>query len=232
MTEEQSQTHNEVSWEEAVAKYLEEDPEFFARHPTLLAELNIPHVDRGEAESLIERQVSILRDKNRKTQQQLQDLVKVARENDALGERLHRVTVALCDAASLDDVMGSVQDMLRQDFSLDATCLRIKTSAEVMQNRPEAVPAGDNAFGALIKEIGSGSIACKDDLPAELAGYLFGDDADVIRSTALLALGGTAPWGLLALGSRDVKRFHPELGTVYLIRLGEIVTSTLQRFLR
>ena len=38
-------------------------------------------------------------------------------------------------------------------------------------------------------------------------------------------LGQTAVFGLLALGSEDPKRFYPEMGTLYLRRIGELCAA-------
>jgi uncharacterized protein YigA (DUF484 family) len=35
--------------------------------------------------------------------------------------------------------------------------------------------------------------------------------------------------GLLVLASEDAQRFYPEMGTLYLKRIGELLSATLQR---
>ena len=54
--------------------------------------------------------------------------------------------------------------------------------------------------------------------------------ASHIRSQALIALrngGGTI--GMIALGSEDNQRFYADMGTLYLERLGEMVSAALAR---
>ena len=53
----------------------------------------------------------------------------------------------------------------------------------------------------------------------------FGEAAEHVRSVALVPLGQTAVFGLLALGSEDAKRFYPEMGTLYLRRIGELCAA-------
>ncbi|MCK6519748.1 DUF484 family protein, partial [Myxococcota bacterium] len=36
-------------------------------------------------------------------------------------------------------------------------------------------------------------------------------------------------FGLLALGSEDPERFYPEMGTLYVTRIGEMVSASLVR---
>jgi uncharacterized protein len=53
----------------------------------------------------------------------------------------------------------------------------------------------------------------------------FREAAEHVRSVALVPLGQTAVFGLLALGSEDPKRFFPEMGTLYLRRIGELCAA-------
>src|SRR5438874_1285829 len=46
-----------------------------------------------------------------------------------------------------------------------------------------------------------------------------------VRSVALVPLGQKGEVGLLALGSEDAKRFFPEMGTLYLRRIGELCAA-------
>ncbi len=231
MRKKQTQKYSELSWEEAVAKYLEENPDFFSQHADLLEKLSIPHLENDGAVSLIERQVRVLRDKNRTQQQQLRDLIQIARENETLGDRIHHFTLALADAGSLDDVLGTVQGTLREDFKLDATTLLIKPRGRDARGRPEFVSATDKCFSALLARIGTTKAVCDNTLDATLLDYLFNRHGPPIHSVALIPIGGRAPWGVLALGAVDPKRWRPDMGTVYLIRLGELVTRALQHFL-
>ena len=58
----------------------------------------------------------------------------------------------------------------------------------------------------------------------------FGEAAPHIRSQALIALrngGGTI--GMVALGSEETQRFYADMGTLYLERIGEMVSAALAR---
>ena len=73
-----------------IIDYLRAHPDFFERHPEALAAIDIPH-PTGDAVSLIERQVRTLRAQSNNYRGQLESLVSVARENDGLAKRLHRL---------------------------------------------------------------------------------------------------------------------------------------------
>ncbi len=84
----------ELISEDAVDDYLEANPDFFERHGELLSSLRLPH-GSGATVSLVERQVSVLRQKDMKLERKLKDLIEVARVNDALGTKMHQLTLQL-----------------------------------------------------------------------------------------------------------------------------------------
>jgi len=56
---------------------------------------------------------------------------------------------------------------------------------------------------------------------------LFGNDGEAIQSAALVPIRGTEQTGVLAIGSKDPKRFAPDMGTELLERLGAIAGAKL-----
>ncbi len=60
----------------AVHDYLEAHPDFFERHSALLSQLELPH-GAGGSVSLVERQVSMLRQKELKIGRQLKELIEL-----------------------------------------------------------------------------------------------------------------------------------------------------------
>lgn len=225
------QPSEELSWEEAVAGYLEAHPDYFDHRPDILASLALRHADTGRAVSLIERQVAVLRDKNHALERQLRELVDIARENDVVGERLHRFAIAMVDAASLDDVLETAQGMLRQDFHLDAVKILLRGEGTDRIDRPEFTAANDEKFEALLARVAGKRAVCGGRPDRELLTYLFGRLAADIKSTAFIPLKDARHEGMLCLGSNDAHRFHPEMGTVYLMRLGELLMCSAGRYL-
>ena len=61
---------------------------------------------------------------------------------------------------------------------------------------------------------------------------LFGEAGAHLRSFAYVPLRDTETFGLLALASEDAQRFYPEMGTLYLKRLGELVSAAVVRQLK
>ena len=216
--------------EEEVAAYLRHHAEFFATRPDLLAELEIPHAS-GAAVSLVERQVGILREQNRQLRRKMLHLVEVARDNDQLFERIQQFTLSLLAAHRLTTVLELVQTGLREQFHADAIALRLFVTAPGagLSQRPEFTDraAAEQPLGNVLR---AARPLCGKPKPSQLL-YLFGELGDDIASAALLPLGEAGQLGILAIGSFDPQRFHPEMGKLFLGYLGEALSHTIQRLL-
>jgi hypothetical protein len=221
------QIREKLSWEDAVARHLRDNPDYFVRHLDLLEILRVPHPAHGGAVSLIERQIDALRDKYALSERQLRDLVDMARDNDRIAARLHRFALALIDCGSVDDVFETVHGLLRQEFDLDIISLLIEWPEQGDREvRPEFMVPREPRFEALWARCADRKPVCAPALDAQSLQFLFQKKGDV-KSTALIPLQGTAWRGLLALGSHDHHRFHAAMGTLYLTRLGELLTHSL-----
>ena len=75
--------------DQAVLNFLRQSPDFFLRHPSALSELSLPH-ESGQAVSLIERQIDILRERNMTMRRRMNELLQaesVAQHNQDSGHR-------------------------------------------------------------------------------------------------------------------------------------------------
>jgi uncharacterized protein YigA (DUF484 family) len=223
----------ELSWEEAVGRYLEQTPDYFLRHPELLAALVLPHPEAGRAVSLVERQVRVLRDRNEQSTHQLKELIAFARDNDQLGERVQRFALAMIDSDSLDEVLDTAQDMLRQEFSLDGVAVRLTGNPRPSCPRQEFVAPDDAMLDGLLTSLAArnGQPLCGSVHAADTLETLFGAQAGNIHSTVVIGLTRHALRGVLVLASRDPQRFRADMGTVYLVRLGELLMAGVARHL-
>lgn len=213
----------ELSWEEAVSRYLEAHPDYFLHHPEVLAKLQLRHETGGRVVSLLEYQVERLRQDNRALARQLDELVQIARDNDALTARLHRFAFAMIEARSLDEVIDGTYELLRQDFRVDFVGLRLRIAG----TRRELAGEDDRRLNDLVQRLADGKTLAGARLEESLMRYLFGEQASDIRSCALVPLRLRGPLGVLALGSLDAQRFTAGLGTVYLGRLGELLACAV-----
>lgn len=208
-----------------IVSYLQDHRGFFLNHPQLLAELDIPHTEGGGVVSLIERQVSVLRDRQRREQQQLYALVQTARENERVAERLHKIAVEVVGFRDIDDALDTIAQMVKDLFNVEYVSFRIATE---VGDRPEQVDPRRPEFADLYHRVNRGRSICDDQITPAVRSFLFGEDADVC-SAVYIPLGGNRPCGILALGSPRADRFTADQGTFYLDRLGELIGAAIRR---
>ena len=219
--------------EQSVHDYLAAHPDFFERNGTLLSSLRLPHVAGGTV-SLVERQVSVLRQKDLKLERQLKDLLKVARANDVLSGKLHKLTLQLMGAESLKDTLVAVETALRTGFGADQSVLVLfadpAVAAKIRMGRFfRPVQRDDAGLRAFSTFLASHSPRCGQIRDAQ-RNFLFGQETDEVGSAALVPLGRKSETGFLAVGSIDANRFHPGMSIDFLERLGDLVGAALRRY--
>ena len=227
---ERAQTSQEESVEAEVAAYLADHPDFFDRHGRLLTQLKVAHEPGGDAISLVERQVGLLRQRSVELEKQLKQLVTVAKANDALVEKVHRLSLRLIATADVGERLHLLETGLREDFLAErAVLVMFEVSAEL--------PARDNAFlkfvdrnDPLLKPFASflksGRPRCGL-IRDRQKSFLFPGHESEIGSAALVPLGTDAELGFLVIGSSDRDYFNPGKSMDLLGRLGEIVAVAL-----
>ncbi len=214
-----------------VARYLRENPLFFEKYADMLAEIHVPHPHGGGAIPLSDRQLLTLREKNKALESRLAGLLQIGEENDAIGEKMHRLCLALLAAPDLQSLMTVLYLHLREDLAVPHSALRVwRSVGDAPWGTQEA--AEFRSVGTELKRYAA-SLAQPYCGPSSLpeAAAWFGEGASHVRSVAHMALRDKDCFGMLALGSEDVLRFFPEMGTLYLKRLGELTSAALLRFL-
>lgn len=216
--------------EQYIADYLLTHPTFFEHHLEVLEQLRIPHPCRP-AISLLECQLARLREQNTGLHARLQDLLQAARANDGLAQRMHHLQLVLIETRHLDELVLGVQGVLRDDFGADFTALRL-TGNGCQPALDDSTRLGTAAQEALRPLLRSGRPWCGR-LNLQRARWLFDEAAVEVASAALVPLGAGRDWqGVLAIGSRDLERFGSVgLGTVFLGRIGELVSQALNPYL-
>ncbi|PVZ10428.1 MULTISPECIES: DUF484 family protein [unclassified Pseudomonas] len=211
---------------DAVAQFLHANPDFFVGREELLADLRIPH-RRGDTVSLVEHQLKLLRERNTELRQRMAQLMDVARDNDRLFDKTRRLILALLDATSLEEVVMSVDDSLRQDFKVPFVSLILFSELPTPVGRSVPLAEAQQAIGGLLNEGKpvSGSLR-----PHELA-FLFGEKpATEIGSTALAPLSHQGLHGVLAIGSADPNHYKSSVGTLFLNYIAEVLGRVLPHF--
>ena len=215
---------------EDVARYLAENPDFFDQHSEMLSQISVSNPLGGRAIPLSDRQVLALREKNKVLEAKLSELIQFGEENDAIGDKMHRLALVLLASRELPALLSALYYNLREDFAVPHVALRVWRGYDAA-HRAQTVPEFRAVSGELIQYAsGLAQPYCGPSGNAEAAGW-FGEAASHIRSVALMPLKDQECFGMLALGSEDVMRFYPEMGTLYLKRLGELAGASLARLL-
>lgn len=219
--------------EESVHAYLSDNPDFFERHGDLLRALRLPHVSGGTV-SLVERQVTALRQRDSKLEQQLKDLLEVARDNDLLARKIHTLSLQLLATTTLAETIETCETALRTGFDADQAVLVIFRDAASFSDielgrflRP--VDREDPAMQAFATILKRSSPRCGQIRDAQ-RDFLFGEATNEIGSCALVPLGEKCEIGFLAIGSADADRFHPGMSIDFITRLGELIGTSLSRY--
>jgi uncharacterized protein YigA (DUF484 family) len=212
---------------EQVSEYIQQNPGFFEQHVDLLMNLQIPHPHGGRAVSIGERQLVAVREKSKLLEDKLRELIQFGEENDAVGEKVHRLACRLIEAPSLDATLDTLYLDLLDHFAVPHVAVRLWGVAEENPDTKE--------FAAVAPEMREFIEKMTTPYTGNHAVYesqaWFGEAASHLKSFALVALArDDRHFGVVALGSEDTARFYPEMGTLYLGRIGELVSHALWRF--
>lgn len=207
---------------ETIHAWLSAHPDFFEQHPDLLASLQLPHPQSGEAVSLVEHQVRTLRERNRTLETRLADLIQIARDNDALSAKVQRFAVHVLRSSGSTARIDAVLEGLREGFRIPHVALRVWHPGLGRPGQAECQPVMDElrTFAEGLTQPMCGHH------PVYEVNRWFGEDGPRLRSFALAPLGQPAQ-GLLVLASEDPERFYPEMGTAYVAQVAELVHAAL-----
>lgn len=206
-----------------VAEYLRQHPDFFIEYESLLSELALPHHTGEHAISLVERQVSVLRARNRDVRQRLNRLLDIARDNDRLFQKTQRLVLSLLEQRDEQGVVDAVETSLRDDYQVDV-CRLLLLQGEVLQ-------AAQQQIGALLTVR---QPICGHLRPEEMT-FLFEHATQPVQSAAVVAIArsdaavGEGLLAVLAIGSFDPEHYRSGMGTMFLSYIADVVSRTLLR---
>lgn len=210
---------------EQVESYLQQHPDFFKEHLHLLEKMHIPH-PTGKAISLISKQLEIFRAKHHEQENQLMTLIEIAKDNDVAFSRMHKLTLALLDASSVEEVVTNLNIVLSECFHTDFVELKIIKPA--LDSLPTRLRLGSDtdSLKPFASELSSNQPSCGRPTLSQ-AKTLFGDSALLVRSCVIIPMLFTELEGILAIGSREDGRFHNGMGNMLLTQMSEIIATRL-----
>lgn len=201
-----------------VAEYLQQNPDFFNDHAEILTDLAIPHPYGGRTISLSERQMLMLRERVKDLEKKLYEWMEIARENEALQDKVHQYTLALIGSHDLATLQKVAIQNMREIFSVPHAVIHI------WKEQPpttEVIAFADQHAKPV----------CAHQAVHDTRTW-FGESAEHLRSFAYLPLrNASQSIGIMILASEDAQRFYPEMGTVFLHRIAEMVGKAVQAHL-
>lgn len=212
-----------------VAQYLLENPTFFLKHEALLAELYLPH-SPGQAVSLHERQVTLLRERNIEMRKRLNDILEQGQRNDVLFQKTTSLVLNLLEAKSLNDLVKRLVSYCEEEFQVDRVQFSLLTSADNYRNnqcRLLSVLDVEKSMPSILQSTQSISGMFRAD---ELM-LLFAENTDPIASAIVLPIQSDDKiQAILAMGSEDPHYFKAGMNTLFLGFIGNVIGKLLPRF--
>jgi len=217
---------------DAIAEYLKTHPEFFNEYPELLTDIKVPHAS-GEAISLVERQLSAMREQNDQTRKRMHELIEIARQNEELARRMHQLALTLMDAAEPREIFATLYDNLSKNFRADKVIVRLFAEPAFVDSFPGDEFAGaKTAEQTLFRSIIDKRLPLSGQLKRQQQVFLFGDDGDRISSAVMVPLHGQGWGGILAIGSFNPNRFQEGMGVELLANMGEVLSFILKPWVK
>lgn len=214
---------------EQVAKYLTENPTFFLKHEHLLADLYLPHAS-GEAVSLLERQVNILRERNIEMRKRANELLEQGQRNDVLFQKTRTLILNLLESRSLNDLSKRLVAYCEDEFQVDKVQFTLVGSPDAFRNSQTRVLSNTD-----IQQLMPGLISSADSVSGifrndELQ-MLFAGMQENIASAIVLPIHQDGKLAaILALGSNDPHYFKAGMDTLFLSFIGDVIARLLSRF--
>jgi len=225
-------TNNNELTAQAVADYLINNPGFFITNEPLLADLHLPH-GMGNASSLLERQVKILRERNIDMRKRLNDMLEHGQRNDILFNKTRSLVLHILDSKSLGDLSKRITSYCENEFQVDRVLLTLLANPELhtpaSSCRILSLGEAERAMPSLLKSSECISGAFR---PEEFR-FLFADNHENLASAIVLPvlLDGKIA-GFLTLGSEDPMYFKSGMDTLFLKFIGDVISHLLPRFFK
>jgi uncharacterized protein len=217
--------------EEQVIVYLRNHPDFFEQNAPLLSDLHLRH-ESGGAVSLVERQVAILRERNMVMRRRINELMQTAKNNDELFAKTRTLTLELLQVDSWHELNEVLATYVLTDFHADFVCCHIAdapVSLDHIRSHTETLPHERFVRGPYP--------VCSTLRAEELKSLFPSVEHDIGRAVDLRGEGSAvmAPLtleglrGCLAIGRRDPQGFTPDMDTLFVTYIAEVLSRVVAR---
>lgn len=208
--------------DQAIAEYLQENPDFFHDHPDLLGQLSVRHEERGSI-SLVERKQAMLREKVGALEEEITSLMAHARRNERIFETYSDLYKELLQATDIEAMVKALETTFIEKLGLVEISLKLF-------NQPSNVDASLSFNADTHKQLISKRFVQS---PVYL-GRLTQAEQQLLfknqtaQSVALLLLQtDSSKLGLVAVGSHDASHFEPGMDYLLISQLQTLLSYRL-----
>jgi len=195
-----------------VELFLLDNLDFFVTRESLVSEMKFKH-SQSSASSILERQITKLRDEHKNVIELLKSFIDTASINEDLFKKSKDLTLKILESDTNDNIKEIVEESFKKDFGVDE-CM-----VEFFDNK---------AIDKLEKEIGlsmhKGAVHCGSFSNEKIA-LLFDDKR--IESLVIAVIVLKDEIGLLKLGSHDRTKYLGDEDTTFIEYIRDILEKKL-----
>lgn len=218
------------SKEKMVREFLRDNPRFLDENTDILECLVLPH-NSGNAVSLVERQVGVLRDRNKEMRARLDNMLQTAHDNDLLFEKTKRLVLNLLEAKNLSALIEAVYDSLGKDYGIEFYGLTLLGDEKKLPRTMARVSSMEKANERIGTLLGANRAVCGILREDEMT-FLFGERGRNVGSVAAVPLRYDNLYGILAVGNSDPNFYKSSMGTLFLSYIAEILNRVIPNHLK
>jgi hypothetical protein len=216
---------------EEIVEYLRNHPDFFALHPELIPDLIVPHITEGNVTSLIEYQVTRLRQQLADLQHNVNDIESGSTTDRKFASSIHALSLTLFACTSPHQLYQRLHKGLKTYYSADRMLLLLFSKPEAPANSCDIHFMDSNSkLRFMFTEIFHRNKPLCGSLQEEHLVELFERDFDSIKSTVLLPMDDAHWQGLLVLGSHEQSRYGHGFELDLLVFLKNIIYFKILNF--
>ena len=218
------------SIEKVVREFLRENPDFLDKNTDILETMILPH-NSGKAISLVERQVGVMRERNKEMRSRLDNMLQTAQDNDLLFEKTKRLVLNLLEAKTLGSLVEAVYDSLGKDYGIEFYSLTLFGDEKKLPRTLARIASTEKANERVGTLIGANRTVCGVLREDEMV-FLFGERGRQVGSVAAVPLRYDSLYGILAVGNSDPNFYKSSMGTLFLSYVAEILNRVLPNHLK
>lgn len=216
--------------EKVVREFLRDNPDFLDKNTDILETMVLSH-NSGKAVSLVERQVGVMRDRNREMRSRLDNMLQTAKDNDLLFEKTKRLVLNLLEAKTLSALIEAVYDSLGKDYGIEFYSLTLFGDETKLPRTMARIASTEKANERIGTLIGANRTVCGVLREDEMV-FLFGERGRQVGSVAAVPLRYDSLYGILAVGNSDPNFYKSSMGTLFLSYIAEILNRVLPNHLK